>query len=495
MKVKWLILSLLIAALGFLGGYGYQRWYGQKPEAAAGKAGERRVLYWVDPMHPAYKSDKPGIAPDCGMQLVPVYADEAPQQAPSGAPGTVRISPEKLQLIGVRYGVADHTEDTQTIRATGKVTVDETRITRVHAKTDGWIEQVFADFTGQVVRQGQPLLTVYSPELLATQEEYLLALKAKDTLAASTVPGVRADADALIGAARRRLSLWDLSNEQIEEVRRTGKPVKSVTLHSPVSGYVMTRNAFPSQRITPDTDLYTVADLSRVWVLASVFEYEAPLIRMNQPATVSLPYQPGRAWRARVSYIQPQVDAPTRTLQVRLELANLGLALKPDMYADVRFEYARRSTLTVPAEAVLDSGLQQMVFVDLGDGAFEPRYVETGRRVSDRIEILKGIECGERVVTSGNFLIASESQLKSAVAGMGAHQHGAAPAAATGHEQHAPAPAAKPPATGHEGHQPAPPAPPAKPAVTGHEHHQHPPAAKPAPPAKPAPRQHEHDHD
>jgi len=292
----------------------------------------------------------------------------------------------------------------------------------VHAKTDGWIEQVFANFTGQVVAKGQPLLTLYSPELLASQQEYLLALEARETLAASTVPGVPADAAALIQAARRRLALWDLDDAQIDQVRRTGQPLKSVTLNSPVSGYVLARNAFPNQRITPDTDLYTLADLSRVWVLASVFEYEAPLVRLGQPAVVSLPYQPGRAFRARVSYIQPQVDAATRTLQVRLELANPNLALKPDMYVEVQFTYARRSTLTVPAEAVLDSGLQQTVFVDLGNGAFEPRRVQTGRRVGDRIEILKGVEGGERVVTSGNFLISSESQLKAATSGIGSGQ-------------------------------------------------------------------------
>jgi RND family efflux transporter MFP subunit len=424
MKAKLLPFVLLVAAAGFVGGYGYGRWYGKKPEAAAQPAG-RRVLYWVDPMHPAYKSDRPGIAPDCGMQLEPVYADQAPP--PAAAPGAVQVSPEKLQLIGVRYGTVEHTTDAETVRATGKVAVDETRITRVHAKTDGWIEQVFVNFTGQAVAKGQSLLTLYSPELLASQQEYLLALKARDTLAASTVPGVRADTNALVEAARRRLALWDLTDAQIDEIRRRGQPVKSVTLYSPGVGYVTARNAFPSQRITPETDLYTLVDLSRIWVLASVFEYEAPLVRVGQPAVVSLPYQPGRNYRARVSNIQPQVDAATRTLQVRLELANPGLALKPDMYVEVQLEAAQRTMLTVPAEAVLDSGLRQTVFVDLGGGAFEPRRIETGRRIGKRIEILKGVAHGERVVTSGNFLISSESQLKAAAAETGGHQPPQAP--------------------------------------------------------------------
>jgi RND family efflux transporter MFP subunit len=302
------------------------------------------------------------------------------------------------------------------------VAVDETRVSRVHAKVEGWIERVFVDFVGQPVTKGQPLLTIYSPELLATQQEYLLALGARKTLAASTVPGARADTAALVEAARQRLRLWDVTEAQIDEVQRTGQPARAVTLYSPASGYVTARNAFPDQRITPETELYTVVDLSRVWVLASVFEYEQGLVRVGQPAQVSLPQQPGKTYQARVAYVQPQVEAATRTLSVRLELANPGLALKPDMYVEVELGSPRRRALTVPAEAVLDSGLGQTVFVDRGGGSFEARRVHIGRRVGDRIEILHGLEAGERVVTSGNFLISSESQLKAAASGMGSGQ-------------------------------------------------------------------------
>jgi RND family efflux transporter MFP subunit len=458
MKPARTILILALIAAAFLGGYGYGRWYGKEGSAQAPQKSGRRILYYVDPMHPAYKSDKPGIAPDCGMKLEPVYADEGPaaapverkilhyrdakdhrytsdkpglnpetgndlepvyEEAPAMKPGAVQISAEKQQLIGVRYGQAEYTASGESIHAVGKVAVDETRISHIHSRTDGWIEKVYVNFMGDLVKKGQPLLTMYSPELLATQQEFLLALNAKDIMQHSTVRGVAADQDALVAAARRRLEHWELTEAQIEEIQRTRKPVTNVTLYAPVSGYVSARNAFPNQKIAPETDLYTVVDLSRVWVLANVFEYEAPLVRLGQPAVVDLPYQPGKSHRARVSYIQPQVDPATRTLQVRLELDNPALALKPDMFVDVELETPRRKRLTVPAEAVLDAGIQKTVFVDLGKGFFEPRQVEIGERLGDRIEILKGLTAGERIVTSGNFLISSESQLR----GAAGHQH------------------------------------------------------------------------
>lgn len=453
--MKRAVLVLIVIA-AFVGGYGYGRWYG-KPAAASQKGG-RKVLYWVDPMHPAYKSDKPGIAPDCGMKLEPVYADE-PGGAPAAqkkvlyyhdpkrpgyrsdkpglnpetgddlvpvyeggmssmTPGTVHIDTEKQQIIGVRYGQAEYTSGGQNIRAQGKVAMDETRVTHVHTRTDGWIDKVFVNFTGDLVRRGQPMLTIYSPELLATQQEYLLALQAKNIMKGATIPGAINDSDMLVSAARKRLELWSLSDQQIEQIRETGRPVTNVTLYSPVAGYVTARNAFENQKVSADTDLYTVADLSQVWVIANVFEYEAPQVHVGQPATVSLPFAGGKTFRARVSYIQPQVDPATRTIPVRLELANPGLALKPEMFVDVELSVPQARQLTVPAEAVLDSGLKKIAFVDHGNGYFEPREVVTGQKIGDRVAILRGLAAGERVVTSGNFLISSESQLKSAASGM-----------------------------------------------------------------------------
>ncbi|MCZ2075834.1 MAG: efflux RND transporter periplasmic adaptor subunit [Bryobacterales bacterium] len=502
MKVVRILIGLVLLAAAFVGGYGYNRWFGKGEGAQAGKAG-RKILYYVDPMHPGYKSDKPGIAPDCGMKLEPVYEggqigdqpaataerkilhyrdpkdpnftsdkpginpetgnDLEPVYAddPSSMPmGTIKVSPEKQQLIGVQYGTAESSAGVHTFRAVGKVAFDETKIAHVHTRIDGWVEKVFVDFVGQVVEKGQPLLTIYSPDLVASQQEYLLALKGQAVMKKSTLDLAIADSNSLLEAARKRLELWELSDAQIDEIARTGKPMTYVTMYSPIRGYVTTRNAFPKQRIMADTELYTVVDLDKVWIMADVFEYEAPMVRMGQLAKVSLSYTPGKSLSARVNYIQPQVDPVTRTLKIRLEANNPELLLKPDMYVDVEFRVNVPQRVTVPAEAVLDSGLKKTVFVDRGNGYLEPRQVEIGERIGGRIEIRAGLQAGERIVTSGNFLIDSESQLKSAAAGMAGHQHGAgpgggeekpaAPPAGTKHEQHG-ASAAAP--SGHEGHK------------------------------------------
>jgi membrane fusion protein, copper/silver efflux system len=445
MKTARLLLLILLAAAGFVAGYGYGRWYGPKLGGTAAKP-QKAVKYHC-PMHPNYISDRPGDCPICGMRLVPMDQPPAPaapeptQEAPSSLPpGTFHVSTEHQQLIGVRYGEVEMAAASRTIRAVGKVEMDETRIARIHPKVDGWIENVFADFTGKFVKKGQPLLSIYSPELLATQQEYLLAMRAKEILRHSSMSSVHEDNVSLVDAAKRRLELWDLTDEQIEEVQRSGKPLKAVMLFSPISGYITARNAYPKQRVMPDTELYTVVDLSRVWVMADVYEYEAPSVRVGQSAVVTLSYQQGRTYRARVSYIQPSLDPATRTLKVRLELGNPALALKPEMYVDVEFQLSNPVRPMVPADAVLNSGLTKTVFVDHGDGHLEPRHVETGERFGDRLEILKGLSAGERIVVSGTFLIDSESQLKSAAAGMAGHQHGAAPAAPA--PLNAPAPAA-----------------------------------------------------
>lgn len=453
-------LILVLVAAAWAAGYGYGRWYARK-DAPAAAPGARRILYYIDPMHPAYKSDKPGTAPDCGMKLEPVYAETPAAPAaerrilhyrdpkdpkytagkpglnpetgndlepvyaddPAAMPaGTVRITPEKQQLIGVRYGTVEFTSEARAIRAAGKVALDETRASRVHSKVDGWIDTVFVDFTGQAVKKGQPLLTLYSPELLATQQEYLLALKSKDLMRHSTMEAAADYGDSMLRAARRRLELWDLSEAQIEELARRQEPVKTVTLYAPVEGVVLARNAFPNQRITPETELYALADLGRVWVVADVFEYEAPQVRMGQAAAVTLASLAGRRLHGRVSYIQPQVDPMTRTVKVRLELDNPGGLLKPDMFADVEFHSGAERRLSAPVEAVLDSGRVKTVFVDRGDGHLEPRTVETGQRMGDRVEILSGLKPGERIVVSGTFLVDSESRLKAAAAGM-THPH------------------------------------------------------------------------
>ena len=416
MKFLRFLLILGALALIFVFGFGYGRWYSTRPGAP--EKG-RKILYYIDPMHTWYKSDKPGIAPDCGMKLEPVYAGGPPSGSPAAAeaatpaPGAIQIDTQKQQLMGMTFGQAAWTTDGQTLRLAGRVTVDETRVTRVHPKVEGWIERVVADFTGALVKEGQPLLTLYSPELLASQQELLLARKAADLMQHSSMTESAVNAAQLLDAARRRLELWDLRPAQIEEIERTGKPVKSITLYAPVTGYVTARNAFTSQRVTPETELYAIADLSRVWVTADIFEADAPQVRVGQSALVTLPGT-NRAIPATVSYIPPEIDAASRSIKARLDLPNPNLALKPDMYVDVSMQLNAARRLTVPADAVLDSGAAKTVFLDRGNGLFEPRSVETGMRAGDRVEIVKGLQAGDRIVTSAAFLLDSESQIKGA---------------------------------------------------------------------------------
>jgi RND family efflux transporter MFP subunit len=394
------LLVVMFMAAAWVGGYGYGRWYA-KPAA-----GERKPLYWVDPMHPWYKSDVPGIAPDCGMKLVAVYpGDEAryDRRANKLPVGSVQITPEKQQLIGVEYGTVEYETVHSSVRAVARV--------------EGWIDQVFVDFTGQQVRQGDPLLTIYSPEALATQQEYLLAIKAQHMLHDNPVHEMLGSTENLVAAAKKRMELWDIGDGQIAEITASGVPLKNLTLTSPITGFVMERNVFAKQRIMPETALYTIADLSRVWVMADVFEYEAAAVRMGTPATLTLSYLPGRTFRGRVNYILPQVDAATRTLKVRIEFDNPDFALKPDMYGEVEFQTGGGRRLVVAQTAVMNSGDRQVVFVDRGKGYFEPREVTTGARSEGKVEIVTGLQPGERIVTSGNFLIDSESQLKTALGG------------------------------------------------------------------------------
>ncbi len=453
--VRFLLIPLAVGLI-FVFGFGYGRWYSTRPAPQAA----RKILYYVDAMHPWYKSDKPGVAPDCGMKLEPVYADgtmgsagAAPTRTivryrdprdtaytsdkpglnpatgnelepvyadpPAPPTGAIQISAEKQQLIGMRYGTAEWSSEGQAVRFAGRVVPDETRVTRVHPKVDGWIEQVSVDFTGQLVQPGQPLLTLYSPDLLASQQELLLAIKARDLMRHSSMAESAGNSAALVEAARRRLELWDLSRPQMEAVERTGTPIRSVTLFSPAGGYVTARNAFPGQRVTPETELYAITDLSHVWMMADVFEADAPQIRLGQPATVILPGA-NTTLTARVAYLQPEIDPATRTMKVRLDLANPGLRLKPEMFADVLIQVGGARRLTVPAEAVLDSGDTKTIFLDRGNGFFEPRRVETGLRLGDRVEILQGIQPGERIVTSAAFLLDSESQMKSALGAVSA---------------------------------------------------------------------------
>lgn len=391
-----------------------------KASSDAGKqasSGERKVLYWYDPMHPAYKSDKPGIAPDCGMQLVPKYADDAAAMNTMPA-GTVKISPEKQQLIGVRTTTVEREPLVRTVHTTGQLTADETKISHVHVKINGYIDKVYVDYVGQLVKKGQPLFTLYSPDLLATEQEYLIAKRGNQTLGKSQFKEVSEGAASLLRAARERLKLWDISDAQIKKLDETGEVSRTLTFYSPVDGFVMDRKAFPQTAVTPDMDLYQITDLSDIWLNADVYEYEVPYVKVGQRVSMQLSYYPGKTYTGKISYIYPTVDPVTRTVKVRIQFPNPRLELKPQMFADVELHMDYGTQTVVPQEAVLDSGNEQTVFIARGDGYFEPRKVQIGPRLGDKVVVLAGLKPGDTIVSSGNFLIDSESQMKDAVGDM-----------------------------------------------------------------------------
>jgi RND family efflux transporter MFP subunit len=395
--------------------------HGDDAMAAPGLPTQRRVLFWYDPMHPAYTSDQPGIAPDCGMNLVPKYADEV-EAMKDRPPGTVMMSVEKQQLIGVRTAEVRRERLMRTIRTVGRVEADETKLARIHVKVAGWVEEVYVDFVGKLVKKGQPLFTLYSPELVSTQQEYLIARRGEQYLGESSYREVAEGAETLLRAARERLRLWDITDEQIEKLEQTGAVTRTMTLNSPIDGFVMHRNLFPQTYVSPDTRLYEIADLSTIWVYADIYEYEVPYVRVGQRATMQLSYFPGKSYAGRVSYIYPTLDSKTRTVRVRLDFRNPGFALKPGMFADVELKINYGTQTLIPSEAVLDSGLRQIVFIAKPGGFFEPREVQLGARLENQYIVLSGVEPGETIVTSGNFLIDSESRLSTATGGI-SHQH------------------------------------------------------------------------
>lgn len=378
----------------------------------------RRVLYWADPMiaqGPPHvmKSNKPGIAPDCQMKLVPVYADGEPASGGTTSStvsgySSVSLSTQRQQLIGVKLGKAEIRDLSRTSRTAGVIATDETRLARIQTKLDGFIERLYVNFTGAPVRRGQPLLSIYSPDLLATQQELLLAKKSGGSLGTT-----------LYESARRRLLLWDMGPDEINQVVRTGRPLRSITLRSPVDGVVLTKTAVLGNHVTAGDTLYAVADLREVWVLADVYDSDLPYIHAGDAAQITSSSYGGRSWPGRVSFVPPTVDPTTRTSKVRINLANPDGALRPDMYVDVTLQQAIGRRLAVPEAAVLKTGTRSVVFVATGDGRFDPRTVETGAHVDGFWEIRQGVSPGETVVTDANFLVDSESRLKSAMDQMG----------------------------------------------------------------------------
>lgn len=350
-----------------------------------------------------------------------------PAEPGGGAlPGTANslvISQEKLQSIGVRFEAAQRRSLERLIRTVGRAEMDERRLAHVNIKLEGWIQELRVNYTGERVERGQLLFTLYSPELLATQREYLLALKAASIL--KNNPSSRAidNSLSLVESSKQRLRLWDITEEQIQELERTGEATKTVAFYSPIGGTVIKKTAVAGMKVNPGEEMYTISDLSQLWIVADIYEYELPFIRLGQSAVVSLSYDPGRLVNGRVAFIYPALDPETRTAKVRFEVPNPGERLKPEMYANVELKIPLGLRLAVPRDAVLETGERQIIFINHGEGKLEWRNAKLGVQAGDWVEILEGLKEGEQIVTSANFLIDSESRLKSAIGGMAGMKH------------------------------------------------------------------------
>jgi len=442
MKTKQIILLIGVMAAFTLGGY----WLGtmsggtaivmEHSNESAGQTaaeqvpsedqkGEREILYWQAPMNPSEIYDKPGKS-KMGMDLVPVYADEA-----SSSEGMVKINPVVVQNMNVRTEPVVQKNLSTTVRAVGKVEYDEQKLHIVNTKISGWIERLHVDYTGKLVDRGQPLFSIYSPELVTTQREYLLALKAREKVSTSGFETIRAGGKSLLEATRRRLEYWDIPQSEIERLERTGEVRKAIELKAPAKGVVVHKNAVEGEFVKAGTPAFKIADLSTVWVQTSVYDYELPWIREGQPAEMELTYQPGKVYRGNVDYIYPDLNQKTRTVQVRLVFRNPEMELKPGMFASVRIQTRPKHDVTViPNEAVIRTGERNIVFVAMGEGSFEPREVTLGMEGGSRnneIEVLSGIAPGEQIVTSAQFLFDSESRLQEAIQKMLKQKSGAAP--------------------------------------------------------------------
>jgi RND family efflux transporter MFP subunit len=383
---------------------------------ATGNSGERKIAYYKDPMHPWYTSDKPGTAPDCGMDLVPVYEGESDVKG-------IRIDPVTVQNIGVKVQEAVRKRMNKVIRTNGKVDYDERRLYSVNTKIMGWVEKLYVDYTGKVVRKGEPLMELYSPELVTTQEEYLQALAYQKKLRQSHLEEARKGSDELLESARRRLRYWDIPESEIRALEERGVPQKTMTIYSPADGIVTDKMVRAGQNVMAGMELYRIADLSKVWVLADIYQYELPWVKLGQPVEIELSYLPGKQFRGTVTYIYPYLSQETRTAKVRIEVRNSrAFELKPDMFASVRIVSPLSvEAVVVPDQAIIRSGERNIAVIALGGGYFDPREVTLGVQSEGEVQVLEGVEAGEKIVVSSQFLIDSESNLKAAISQMAGH--------------------------------------------------------------------------
>lgn len=422
-KSYWAVVLVIGIIIG-----GLAAWHLKPVPEAVGTEAGKKVLYYRNPMNPEITSPVP-MKDSMGMDYIPVYEDGAPE-----APGTVRISPERLQMIGVKSEEAARRRLERTIRTVGRVEPVENRVFVINAKVPGWVERLHVDRTDQMVEKGQKLLDLFSPDLISAQEEYLLAWKGAEEVKASPYPEVRGGALALLEAARQRLDYWDISEDQIELLRRSGKVTRTMTISAPSSGSVTEKMVVEGQRIDAGEPLFKIIDHSAVWVYGEIYEYEMPYVKKGQKATLTPAYSPGEGYTAKVEHIYshlgsiryaPDAGTEVRTMKVRFELPNQDHRLKLGMYLNVELSIEiAGSAIAVPDSAVIDSGERQLVIIDRRDGTFEPREVKAGGKANGYFQVLQGVSEGEWVVTSANFLIDSESKLKAAVAGMATHRHG-----------------------------------------------------------------------
>lgn len=380
-----------------------------KPESAGQSAtAERKVKHWISPMDPTYVREEPG-KDHMGHDLVPVYE--------GGDGGSIQIDPVTTQNMGVRTEAVSRLNLARTIRTVGLVTYDEPRQFSVNSKIDGWVERLFVNQEGQPVKKGQPLLELYSPELVAAQQEYLLAVQNSKKLAQSPYPEMAESAKRLLDASRTRLKYWDISGKQIDALEQSGQVRKTLTLYSPQGGVVTMKKVIEGMRVMAGEELIQISDLSKVWVNADIYEYELPWVKVGQSARVELPFGQEKALEGKITYIYPYLDNETRTVKARIEFPNPGLELKPQMYANVLIETEPvADALAIPENAVLKSGKGQTVFVALGEGKFQPRSVQTGvTNDQGMVQIVAGLSEGDQVVTSAQFMLDSESKLKEAI--------------------------------------------------------------------------------
>jgi len=334
------------------------------------------------------------------------------------APGSAMVSAEMQQLMGIRTATVETKTLGRTIRTVGIVAYDESKVTHVHSKVDGWVDKLLVNTTGALVAKGQPLYTIYSPDLVATQGEYLTAKKHYESVATSSIPEVRTGASSLVGASKTRLALWDISEQQLRDLEQKGEPQRTLTLYAPHGGFVIKKDITEGMRIMPDKELYTIADLSNVWVNVDVYESDIPYVKVGQQADITLSYSPGESFSGRVAYIYPYLDEKTRTLKARLEHANPGYKLKPEMYVNAEIKISGGTQLSVPEEAVMDSGVRKIVFVDKGNGHFEAKEVKLGAKMDGFYQVISGLKEGEKIAASSAFLLDSESRLSEAMGAM-----------------------------------------------------------------------------